>query len=151
MLAESALLAALAASPTDPAPRLAYLDWLEARDDLRTAYFRAEDQLRTTPLGDPARQALGQVWRAVRAAQDPAWLTLVEPVAPVAAWVPTEARQPPHLGMEDWDQWASPSLDSSTMITTRSRSDRKTNAGRPPLAPSRSLVLLTYGLCSWPG
>lgn len=104
---EEAMLLALAKIPGDAAPRLAYSAWLAERGDPRAAYLRVEDRLRTTPLGMPVRREQGQVWRAARAEVDPAWLSRVEVGAPVPAWVPSAARNPPHLGLEDWFGWAS--------------------------------------------
>jgi uncharacterized protein (TIGR02996 family) len=106
MMDEERLLVALNETPGDPVPRLAYAAWLEERGDPRSEYFRVEDRLRKTPLGDPSRRILGRDWRERRATLDPAWLARVEPGAPVPAWVPIEVRRPPRVGLDDWHEWA---------------------------------------------
>jgi uncharacterized protein (TIGR02996 family) len=47
---ESAFLAALAASPADPLPRLAYADWLEERADPRHELVRVCEAMRQVPV-----------------------------------------------------------------------------------------------------
>jgi uncharacterized protein (TIGR02996 family) len=103
---EKTVLVALDENPGEAGPRMAYAAWLDDRGDPRSEYFRAEHRLRDAPPGGRSRHALGRAWRELRGAQDPAWLARIDRGAPVPAWVPIEARRPPRIGLDDWQDWA---------------------------------------------
>ena len=50
MMTDAAFLAAIAASPADRTPRLAYADWLMERNDPRGRLIAVEELMRDTPV-----------------------------------------------------------------------------------------------------
>jgi uncharacterized protein (TIGR02996 family) len=71
---ERALLAALAADPTDDAGWLAYADWLEERDDVRSPFLRLLVALGRGAVALSQVKSTAERLEQLRAPLDPGWL-----------------------------------------------------------------------------
>ena len=113
MYPESALIAAIQATPSDDVPRRAYADWLGDGDDPRATYLRSELALARLDPRARAAQRLRLRMMAVRARLHPAWLEAIEGpgtmrVAPVpypTAWM-APSLEPHRLGRGTYEYYA---------------------------------------------
>jgi uncharacterized protein (TIGR02996 family) len=102
---ETDFLQALEKDPADWERRRVYADWLEQRGDSRAALLRAEEGLRTAPLGSPERQEHGRRWRDLLTSLGRGWLARIHSDAVVPLWLPAPATEPARLGVAEFYDW----------------------------------------------